>query len=130
MRTRYVRRDAALDGKTFDDVLEEKAHAGTPWEFAERRFCLKGARKGGKKGEDVERQCEGVDVDTSTEPSSTTASSIKSESAILLTDDKREGKLTYKTQILLPQLTGAQTQPDELLMARRNHTTLDYSKAS
>ncbi|KFY28687.1 hypothetical protein V493_02806 [Pseudogymnoascus sp. VKM F-4281 (FW-2241)] len=77
VRTRCVRRDAALDGKTFDVVLEEKAHAGTPWEFAERRFCLKGARKGGKNGEDVERQCEGVDVDTSTEPSSTTASSIK-----------------------------------------------------
>jgi hypothetical protein len=66
-----------LEGKTFDDVLGEKAHAGTPWKFAERRLCLKEARKGGKGGEDVEMQVERGDVvETSTNPSLTTASSI------------------------------------------------------
>lgn len=112
-----------MEGKTFDNILEEKAHAGTPWKFAERRFCLKDARKGGKgrKGEeDVEIQAERSDVDTSTGPYSTTASSIiKSESALLLTDEKsRAEKLTYKTQVQLRRLTGPKAQADDLLMTR------------
>ncbi|KFZ05687.1 hypothetical protein V501_08122 [Pseudogymnoascus sp. VKM F-4519 (FW-2642)] len=86
IRTRRVRRAAALEGKTFDDVLEEKAHAGTPWKFSERRFCLKEARKGGKGGkggDDVEMQVERGDVvETSTNPSLTTASSINKNPAV------------------------------------------------
>lgn len=69
-----------MEGKTFDDVLEEKARAGEAWDFAERRFRPKRAKKGGKGGEDVEMQAEGGSVDTSTVPTSTAASSIdKSE---------------------------------------------------
>ncbi|KFZ09703.1 hypothetical protein V502_08547 [Pseudogymnoascus sp. VKM F-4520 (FW-2644)] len=85
VRTRRVRRAAALEGKTFDIILEEKAHAGIPWKFSERRFCLKDARKGGKErkgGEDVEMQAERSDVDTSTGPYSTTASSINNSPAV------------------------------------------------
>lgn len=112
-----------MEGKTFDNILEEKAHAGTPWKFAERRFCLKDARKGGKgrKGvDDVEMQAERSDVDTLTGPYSTTASSIiKGESTVLLTDEKiRAGKLTYKTQVQPWRLTGPKAQADDLLMAR------------
>ncbi|KFY00462.1 hypothetical protein O988_03295 [Pseudogymnoascus sp. VKM F-3808] len=79
VRTRSVRRAAALEGKTFDDVRGEKAHAGTPWKFSERRFRLKDVRKGGKCGIDVDLEMapERVhEVETSTPPSSTTASSI------------------------------------------------------
>ncbi|KFY50650.1 hypothetical protein V495_00137 [Pseudogymnoascus sp. VKM F-4514 (FW-929)] len=79
VRTRSVRRAAALEGKTFDDVRGEKEHAGTPWKFSERRFRLKDVRKGGKCGMDVDLEMtpERVhEVETSTPSSSTTASSI------------------------------------------------------
>ncbi|KAL5349776.1 hypothetical protein ACLOAV_004808 [Pseudogymnoascus australis] len=76
VRTRRVRSDAASEGKTFDEILEEKAHAGTPWKFSERRFRPKGARKGDKGKGDVEMQAERGDVNTSTGPSSTTTSSL------------------------------------------------------
>ncbi|OBT65395.1 hypothetical protein VE03_06030 [Pseudogymnoascus sp. 23342-1-I1] len=120
VRTRRVRSAASSEGKTFDDILEEKAHAGTPWKFAERRFRRKGARKGGKCKEDVEMQAEGGDVDTSTSPYSTTTSSINKSRSILLLMDKKEGlgKLTYNTQFLLWRLMEAKAQPDDLLTTR------------
>jgi len=68
-----------LEGKTFDDVRGEKAHARTPWKFSERRFRLKDVRKGGECGMDVDLEMapERVhEVETSTPPSSATASSI------------------------------------------------------
>ncbi|KFY10753.1 hypothetical protein V492_04866, partial [Pseudogymnoascus sp. VKM F-4246] len=79
LRTRHVRREAAAEGKTFDDVLVEKADAGIPWKFSERHFRLKCATKGGKGGDDVdvEMQAERCEVDTSTGPYSTTSSSIE-----------------------------------------------------
>lgn len=87
LRTLRIRRAAALEGKSFDDILVEKARAGEAWDFSERRFRPKCARKGGKGEEDVEMQAEGGDVDTSTVPSSTAASSIdKSELCCPFTD--------------------------------------------
>ena len=85
LRTRHVRRAAAAEGKTFDDILNEKAHAGTPWKFAERRFCFKSARKG-RKSVDVEMQpgpmnCDELGRDTSTVSSSAVPSMAESELA-------------------------------------------------
>ncbi|KFY18955.1 hypothetical protein V491_04647, partial [Pseudogymnoascus sp. VKM F-3775] len=86
LRTLRIRRAAVLEGKTFDDVLEEKARAGEAWDFAERRFRPKRAKKGGKGGEDVEMQAEGGSVDTSTVPTSTAASSIDKNAVAVAPD--------------------------------------------
>ncbi|KAI1448847.1 hypothetical protein F5Y02DRAFT_282845 [Annulohypoxylon stygium] len=38
IRTRKLRKDAASDGKTFDDIMAEHEEHGIPFKFAERKF--------------------------------------------------------------------------------------------
>jgi hypothetical protein len=40
LRTRKVRREAAAQGKTFDDVAAEYEAQGVQWEFAERKLQI------------------------------------------------------------------------------------------
>lgn len=48
-RTRKLRAGAVADGKTFDDILQEKAAAGEQWQHTERQFKFRS-----RKGQDIE----------------------------------------------------------------------------
>lgn len=55
-----MRRAAAAEEKSFDDVLQEKAEAGEKWKFADRTFDFSfGLRRGGKEEEEGEVDREG-----------------------------------------------------------------------
>lgn len=51
-RTRRIRKDAAAEGKTFDDILAEYEERGVPFKFAERKGLFGGRRWRGEKGDE------------------------------------------------------------------------------
>ena len=54
-RTRSIRKEAAAQGKTFDDILAEHEANGTPFKFAER----KSRRQQSRQQADEEAKIEG-----------------------------------------------------------------------
>lgn len=58
MRTRKVRREAAAEGKTFDEVLDEHVLSGNPFKFAERNS--RNNKKGSAKEKDIEAGVQGT----------------------------------------------------------------------
>ncbi|KAI1459913.1 PQ loop repeat-domain-containing protein [Annulohypoxylon moriforme] len=62
-RTRKLRKEAASNGKTFDDILAEHEEQGIPFKFAERKF----SRKIKEKQNDVEMGVTGDDRELRTE---------------------------------------------------------------